>query len=284
MKSILDYIYIKMMKTRVGTKYLKQRKNTEKKRYHKSKTDAIIAHLNAIEDIYIPAATTHPNVFMKYKNINKGKTLVLLGTGPTLDYYEPLKEADINIGVNRAFMRADILLDYLFTADREEYIENMIFRYKGNNCKKFYPYIYRGMSKPIPNYFRDNENVESFYVLSHDYGVFGHDLRDERFFIFSPDISVAPLKSYGTTMFSAFQFALWTHPAKIYIVGCDCSTGYSSAINADTKDDYSYLINPWKKAKEFADEYYPDIEITSINPVGLIGVFKDVYTDSYKRE
>ena len=31
--------------------------------------------------------------------------------------------------------------------------------------------------------------------------------------------------------------------------------------------------------KEFAETYYPDTEIISINPVGLKGVFKDEFTE-----
>lgn len=34
--------------------------------------------------------------------------------------------------------------------------------------------------------------------------------------------------------------------------------------------------------KMFASKYYPDIKIYSINPVGLKGLFKDIYTDEYK--
>ena len=36
------------------------------------------------------------------------------------------------------------------------------------------------------------------------------------------------------------------------------------------------IIAAYKKFKAFAHKYYPDIEIISINPVGLKGLFKDV--------
>ena len=284
LKSLLYKKYIQMKESKIYTQHLQRKKKAIEKKYHAAKIDAIISHLNAIEDLYIPAAITHQKVFPKYKGINKGKTVVLIGTGPTLDYYKPIQEETVNIGVNRAFMREDILLDYLFSADRDkdETAEKMKEQYKGNNCIKFYPYIYRGLIEPIPNHCRDDENAESFYVLSYNYSVFGHDLSKDQFFVFPPDLSVSPLKSYGTTMFSAFQFALWTHPDKIFLVGCDCSNGHSTLTGACNNHDFGYLINPWKKAKEFAAEYYPDIEITSINPVGLKGIFNDIYTDNYK--
>ena len=31
----------------------------------------------------------------------------------------------------------------------------------------------------------------------------------------------------------------------------------------------------------YVKNHYPDIEIISINPVGLKGMFKDVYTENY---
>ena len=35
------------------------------------------------------------------------------------------------------------------------------------------------------------------------------------------------------------------------------------------------IIEAYKKFKQFAQKYYPDVEIISINPVGLKGLFKD---------
>lgn len=267
--------------TALRSKYKNRKEQKAKQKRHKLGIDAVISHENAIKDLYIPAVITHQKVFPKYRGINKGKVVVLLGTAPTFDYYTPLEGA-IHIGMNRAFMREDIPLDYLFRCDKEsDEIEKLMSEYKGNSCKKLYGYRYR-CGKTIPMYRREEENVESFYCLSYDYSIHGTKIENEQFFIFPPDISVSPFKSYGTTMFIAFQFALWTHPDKIFLVGCDCSSGHSTATKDDKVFDYSYLINPWKKAKQFADEYYPDIEITSINPVGLKGIFNDIYTDSYK--
>ncbi len=36
--------------------------------------------------------------------------------------------------------------------------------------------------------------------------------------------------------------------------------------------------------KGFAKTYYPETEIISVNPVGLKGLFHDVYTESYLNE
>jgi hypothetical protein len=36
--------------------------------------------------------------------------------------------------------------------------------------------------------------------------------------------------------------------------------------------------------QRFIAKYYPDVEVISINPVGLKGMFKDVYTQNYVDE
>ena len=44
------------------------------------------------------------------------------------------------------------------------------------------------------------------------------------------------------------------------------------------------IILFWSQLKDFAACYYPDVEIISVNPVGLRGIFKDVWTESYLAE
>ena len=36
--------------------------------------------------------------------------------------------------------------------------------------------------------------------------------------------------------------------------------------------------------KKFAEVYYPETEIISVNPIGLKGLFRDVYTESFLTE
>ena len=81
------------------------------------------------------------------------------------------------------------------------------------------------------------------------------------------------------------QFALWTNPKRIYLVGCD-SAGQVNSLNWNHFDDNNKnnhnivpieaLLEGWKKLAKFAEYMYPDVEIISINPVGLKGLFKDI--------
>jgi hypothetical protein len=91
---------------------------------------------------------------------------------------------------------------------------------------------------------------------------------------FQKDIINNPLHDNGrSVIFSAMQFLLWCEPKEIYLVGCDCTTNRFN--NTKSGINPEYTISFWKKIKNFANLNYPNIEIYSINPVGLKGVFKE---------
>ena len=68
-------------------------------------------------------------------------------------------------------------------------------------------------------------------------------------------------------------------------MGCDASTaGHFLGIDTEEqkKNDQQCIggdvtYNKWKELKHFLELHDPDVEIISINPVGLKGLFKDVY-------
>lgn len=115
----------------------------------------------------------------------------------------------------------------------------------------------------IPEYQIEKANAELYYTTYPD-RTFYHDL------------TCFPLADFGSVVFPAFHFALWTHPEKIFLVGCDCSSTY---FDGTTGNPFDYLVDGWEKAKQFANLYYPDVNIISINPRGLTGLFEDRYTD-----
>ncbi len=246
-------------------------------------TDIIIDRLAIITDIYMPAMVQHQKVFPKYKGINKGKTVIVTGTGPTFDYYNPIP-GSIHMGLNDAIFREDIRYDYFFACDYcdQQKLFQKIIDY-GDDLVKFFGINYIRKGALIPEYLREQYGVETFYVESYE-SMYGSRYENTRKFVYPLDISVSPFKSYGTTLYIVFQFALWTHPDKIYLVGADCSgIGHANKLNAlDSGYDAKNFIRPWKKLRDFAMANYPDIEIISINPVGLKGIFKDKYTEEYK--
>ena len=104
------------------------------------------------------------------------------------------------------------------------------------------------------------------------------------------DIENEPLGHYRSIALPALQFALYTNPSRIFLVGIDCtSSGHFTGkdVNvtdrgSDNDENVRLLIkNAYPDFKKFAETFYPDTEIISVNPVGLQGFFKDVYTKEY---
>ena len=222
----------------------------------------------------------HQKTFPRFKNINQGKDVVLLASGPTLKQYKPLENV-INVGVNRSFQGTSEKCDYIFIQDysgqTKSYIKELN-NYNRDTCIKFY-----GIASELnPNmqFIPESEVIEA-NALRYRTDCLNFDNPYNIHFAY--DIASQPLGDGRSIVFSAMQFILWTHPKRIYLVGCDCSLGgYFNNEKLNEKEKQNYLntveiIENWKKLKFFANRYYPDTEIISINPVGLKGVFKDIY-------
>ena len=104
---------------------------------------------------------------------------------------------------------------------------------------------------------------------------------------FVPDIDSRPIGNFPNVALDCMQFALYMNPKKLYLVGLDHSGKYFK--NYDRKEDSdnerdsywarygSRTLEKWRECKHFASIFYPDTEIISVNPVGLKGIFTDLY-------
>lgn len=219
----------------------------------------VMCHANAI-------SATHQKTFGKYKNFNQGKDVVLLATGPSLNNYNPIKNA-IHVGVNSAFKFDKVKLDYVFFQDALSYGGQYIKELNQYPACKFYGILQDSISQDwlVSETDAITAKAERYYVISQWKYAPVH---------FTYDISNEPLGCAGSVVFAALQLILWTNPKRIYLVGCDCSEDYFDGMK--TNSSAQHLIDGWKKLKEFVSIYYPEIEIVSINPVGLKGLFKDI--------
>lgn len=206
----------------------------------------------------------HQKTFPQFKNINFGKDVVLCASGPSLSKYSSMENA-VHIGVNGVIFNEKVKLDYLFINDYDfmRKFGDAAQKYQGNNCKKFYA-ILSTLQYRIPEIEAMNAGAYRYYTNYPEENI-------------NYEIDSLPLADFNSVIFAAFNFALWTHPKKIYLVGCDCSSGYYD--NEPRTVDFYKIISDYKKFKEFIKINYPDIEIVSINPVGLRGIFKDSYTN-----
>lgn len=208
-------------------------------------------------------AKIHSDAFAEYKNCNEGRAIALIATGPSLSHYTPIPDV-VNVGVNKAFLFDNIKLDCLFIQDfnAKDYIYRLLDE-KYSHIKKFFGFLPQS-NLIIPESLALKLKAKRYYT---------DEICKPHAFAF--DISTTMLGDFNSVSFSAMQFILWTNPAKIYLVGCDCSSGYFDKTNS--AQPMNYLAENWIKLKEFAQVYYPDTKIVSVNPVGLTGVFEDLF-------
>ena len=248
------------------------------------KEKRVVRIQNRMQDLYydmqvLSQVQTLHKPYLKYKRINEGKDVVLVATGPTNIYYIPIENA-VHVGINAAIYLEDIKFNYLFANDyflTNQKLNEDIDKYIGNNCQKFFAIpsehrlkINQNNGMPIerhPQYRFYNENVLPYCLL---------DSKEKKWAV---NIECEPFGDFGGTAFSALQFICYTNPKRIYLVGCDCGTSYSPS--ACRVDNYNHHIKLWESFRNFISTVYPNTEVISVNPIGLKGIFKDVYTNSY---
>lgn len=225
----------------------------------------------------------HMQTLPPFKNIYKDKDIVICGSGPTLNKYIQIPNA-IHMGLNCTFRNPNLKLDYLFAWDYANLKRNdptFFDDLKKYDCKKFFGCFLHDNIGQVPQCIVEDLNAYQLYSSAR-FG-FCQDPIDPTIHY---DIEVSPLMDFMSVAFFAFHFALYTRPKRIFLVGIDNSlNGY---FDEKTKQKFlltNKILEGWKKVKKFMSLYYPDIEVISVNPVGLKGLFKDIYTDddSFKK-
>jgi len=245
---------------------------------------------------------THKRTFGKYKDINKGKTVVVCGTGPSLAKYK-FNPDFVHIGVNTILLQDKIKLDYYFcqhipqsdgfpggeaggasSEGRNLYLESL----KRLKCVKFIGQVFNNAMFTTPPFGEiSNGNYETYYPSS--VGCLNQ--------IYCADIRYGMLIA-GNVIFPALQFALFTNPSRIYIVGCDgYSAGNDNYYSKEANDYYNSIkltdkeqflttytpqvLEMHKNFKLFADMSYPNTEVVMVNPVQFKGIYKETDTDEF---
>lgn len=246
--------------------------------------------LNRLDDIYynMQVLTQVPVVhkyISQFKGINEGKDVVCIAPGPTIKYYKPIKDV-VHVGINGVF-RNFTNLDYLFLMDyfvTDSKLNEEIDSFKPDTCKKFYSILpQRRIQFLNRNFYFTDRIPESNFIKANAYPLLMEDVWHGKLAI---NLESEPVGDWGGSVFSALQFIMYTHPKRIYLVGNDCSKGRSYETYKEGEDvpDYTNRIEYMRSFKDWADRIYPDVEIISINPVGLKGIFKDEYTEEYLKE
>ena len=232
----------------------------------------------------------HKKTFSKFREIYTGRDVVVVGCGPSLNYYRQVKGA-IHIGVNRAFLANNVTLDYLFMQDWFN-ISTIIAdacEYRKNECIKFFGlFPHTDKARQIPDCWAKRANALRYY--ENETVV---PLEEQIYY----GIESFPLAHFWASGFQALHFAFHTNPKRIFLCGFDCNfRGYfnhqQQKLGADqhlvtpqeNSEHLTVLLDGYRKFKKFQKVYYPQTELISVNPVGLKGLYRDVYTEEYIKE
>lgn len=221
----------------------------------------------------------HSHVLPPYKNIYSDKQVVICGAGPTLNFYNPIKNA-IHIGLNRVYEKNQLKLDYIFAWDFANLSKDDPLYYKKiqkHPAKKIFGLFMNDQLSQINKEMAQKLDALTLYS-SQRLGLLENAIDPNIHY----DIESYPLMDFGSVAFGAFHFSLYTGAKKIYLVGIDNSLGgYFDKNHHQRFLQTDEIYKGWLKVKQFMKIYYPDVELISVNPVGLRGLFKDVFTKKY---
>ncbi len=216
-------------------------------------------------------AVRYNDAFQGYRGLYEGKDIYIVGCGPTEKYFNPIiDENRVYIGVNRAYLDNKYSFNYLFAQDQMEEGMSGFLTYRDSECVKFLAIIPHEEAD-----YRISDCCSSMKTAIR------YALAGKRMGKIPMDISVEPVADLCGTVFSALQFALFTNPRRIYLIGFDCSEGNSFK---KTNASYNYQLDGWLSIKKHLESLKKQDLVVSVNPIGLKGYFNDVYTRNFVSE
>lgn len=245
----------------------------------------LIYQLAEIDRVNAATVALHQKTFPQFKNSLVGKKLVVCGAGPTLQKYQPIEGA-VHIALNRSFLFDKVDFDFIFVQDWMgiKTVQEDLKNYRPKECIKLFGSSQLVIDREIPESFAIECSALRFNT---DAFIYQNGYKSR----FVKDIDYMCLGAMPVVGLSVLQFALYMNPAELYIVGNDMSGSHFVDVNkgdARMKKEEQILLNAWEKEhdmliakwqefKKFASIYYPNTKIISVNPVGLKGIFEDIY-------
>ena len=230
----------------------------------------------------IAALKYNHEAFSDIKGCNKGKVVALCATGPSIADYKPIPDV-FHVAVNRAVLFDKVRFEWLIVADWRgiDFVQDKVAEY---DCVKFFAHQIGQYESQIPESFRMRCNARRYYTDS----FLTHSGFKSRFVC---DIDAMPIGNMANIALQAMQILLFSYPKEILLVGVDASNkGHFAEPQKLQKNDIMHMrelqkactdiektLTKWTELKEFAKVFYPDVTIKSVNPVGLKGVFEDIY-------
>lgn len=231
--------------------------------------------------VVVEAQNKH-KFFSQFKNLFNDKDVVLVCSGPSANKYIQIDGA-IHVGVNGSVYLKNVNLDYLFAQDytikqrgNESLIEDVL-NYKEDSCIKFLACVPDNLKK---DYIKSSMKIDPIpFKFSLKKNCYQYLLDDVPLNTISSDLEREPFGNFNGTVFSALQFILYCNPRRLFLVGWDCNSGYAYG-KKNAFHPANYQIEILKKYfLDYINLNFPTLEIISINPIGLKGIFKDIYME-----
>ena len=235
--------------------------------------------------------TNNHREFKKFQYAHEGAVSVLFATGPSLndfDYSEIPDSPSVRAGVNSFIYQDHYDLDYYFCSHdvskegpahpHSDIEKSDPIREKIKSRSSDVQVFCRPQRPGDAATFWTEEDTRYFNAVSYDI------TREAGKDAFATYLEYQPLYNHSI-IFPALQFLLYTGVGKIYLVGCDCGGAASYLMPDEPRDDGGWgredltVLRPhWEDFRSFIAEKYPRVEIISVNPRGLRGMFKDCGT------
>lgn len=223
------------------------------------------AYRDAVDKLHADLLETHQATFQPLREKLRGKDVAVLATGPSLQLFTPW-EPLVLAGVNHAIFYTAKPLEYVFVQDHVPAIL-AAYQYSETPCNLIY-----ARHVTYPQFRIDEEEVGGSHAASY----YSYSVQSPYRGQFTANVLDQGLYDFTSIIFSALQILLFCTPRNIYLVGCDCSDTHNF-INKCRGGLHSTLFAPWLALQRFAAEHYPSVRIHSINPIGLKGIFEDIY-------
>lgn len=211
----------------------------------------------------------HSIIFPHFKDSNIGKTLVIIGNGATLECAPLFKGCKV-ISCNKNPSLFGHAAEYIFNSEyRDNHFEDLLI--SNDTSDIFLDCVSLNIKKHLYNHARLQRKKNTHYY-------FGQSV-----FNVAPkgNISENPLSYFGDTACSALHFALYTKPKAIYLIGCDIKGRYSKNSFQKYNASDAEIIYGYEQLKRLRDREFSDTKIVCVNPVGLKGIFDELYSNKY---
>lgn len=230
----------------------------------------------------------HMQVFGKRKDSHKGKDCIIFCTGPSLNDYTPIPEHDdaIKIGVKSMVFKPEIELDYYFCGDLNSRTFCHLNKIAELKCTKFaFTYVNgqvcaNDFKEAKSKVKKDPKKIRYWFTkdLAQELGCL--EFAISHYSTFNHPIPKYP--AYKTSIaFPALQFAELIGCKRIFLVGSDCTNVWSfrePEKRSKFKPFPDKILPHWISWHRYLKKNRIPIEMVSINPIGLKGIFEDRYT------